>query len=141
MSMAIAHFAFGAGMTALVIAFLLPRVEFPRMLILFGGGWAMLPDVNKLYDSATLDAIHSHQIVDIFWLHWTFDTHIDPNDSWTIAAILFAFFIASMVIYEYRVTLDRGPVAHVVPERLIGACRPLSLAGYFGEAATEESES
>lgn len=140
MSMAIAHFAFGAGMTALVIAFLLPRVEFPRLLILFGGGWAMVPDVNKLSDSATLDAIHSHQIVDIFWLHWTFDTYIDPNDSWVIAAVLFGFFIASMMVYEYRVTTDKGPVVHVVPEPVIEACRPLSLEAYLDPSDAENRE-
>lgn len=127
MSQAIAHFAFGAGITALMIAYLLPHVEMPRSLILFGGGGAVLPDVNKLFNSPTLDAIHAHQVVDIFWLHYTFDVYLDPNDSWAFALGTFGFFIASMAIYEYRATMEHGPVVHVVPERLIEAFSVASI--------------
>lgn len=141
MSYALGHFAFGAGMTALMIAYLLPRVELPRIVILFGGGWAMFPDVYKLVDVPAIETMHDSHVADAFWLHYTFDVYLDPDNSWAVTGLLFVFFIASMMVYEYRVALDRGPVVDIVPERLIEVTRPVSMAYWFDEPGDHREES
>lgn len=104
MSMALGHFAFGAAMTTLVITFLIPTVGYPRMLIFAGGGWAMLPDLHWVSPFATeqLQQLHHASVwMDLFWLHRTWD-RIDPTDSKSIAAGLFAFLIIVTAIAERR---------------------------------------
>lgn len=104
MSMAIAHFALGAGMTTLLITFFIPDARYPRTLLLGGGGWAMLPDVHWVSPVAKqqLHTIHQTSLwADFFWLHRTLD-RIDPTDSKTTAAVLLAFFILTTAIAEHR---------------------------------------
>lgn len=103
MSMDIAHFAFGAAMTSLVITFLIPTVWHPRTLIVLGGGWAMLPDIHWISPiaRAQLRAFHASPVADIFWFHRTLD-RLDPSDSKLIAAGVLAFFILTTMLAEHR---------------------------------------
>ena len=104
MSAALAHFAFGAALTTLLITFFVPNIRYPRTWLLAGGGWAMLPDlhwVSPLY-TQQLRAFHEHSVwTDFFWLHRTLD-RVDPTDSNSIAAALLAVFILTTVIAEHR---------------------------------------
>jgi len=104
MSMALAHFAFGAAMTTLLITFFLPAVRYPRTLLLVGGGWAMLPDLHWVSPVFTqqLHTIHQTSLwTDLFWFHRTLD-QVDPTDSKAIAALFLGFFILATVITEHR---------------------------------------
>ncbi|WP_135855109.1 hypothetical protein [Halorussus salinus] len=104
MSMAIAHFAFGAAMTTLLITFLVPAVRYPRTLLLVGGGWAMLPDlhwVSPIFNQQ-LRTLHQTSVwMDLFWFHRTLD-QADPSDSKTIAGGFLAFLILTTAIAERR---------------------------------------
>lgn len=103
-SAALTHFTFGAGMTTLLITFLIPNIRYPRTFLLAGGGWAMLPDLHWVSPIFThqLHTFHQHSLwTDLFWLHRTLD-RADPTDSNTIAAILLAFFILTTMIAEHR---------------------------------------
>lgn len=126
MSIAIVHFAFGAGMTTLLVTFLfadapspvtvvtagdwlerLPTVPYPRTVILLGGVWAVLPDVQRItpINRSWFFDLHKSYWADIFWFHRTIDV-LDPNDSEMIAAVLVLFFIGVTVLaewWEYRV--------------------------------------
>lgn len=107
MSMALAHFAFGAAMTTLVVTFIVPTVWYPRTLALAGGGWAMVPDFHWVSPVATgtLREFHRSSVwTDVFWLHRSLD-RFDPTDSATVAAALLGFLIAATALaerYGYR---------------------------------------
>lgn len=99
MSLAITHFVVGATATMLVVTFFLPRVRFPRTLMVFGGLWAMLPDLNKVVPSELgfVDAVHDSAWANVFWAHHFLDS-IDPSDTTKAAVIALAvFFVVSLV--------------------------------------------
>lgn len=113
MSLAIAHFAFGAAMTTLVVMLLLPDLRFSRTLVLVGGGWAMVPDLHQISPAGQAQLYEFHRtspVVDLFWFHRTLDS-LDPADSKTVAAVLLAVFIVTTLVAEYRSYRTPGPVA------------------------------
>lgn len=104
MSIAIGHFAFGAAMTTLLVTYLVPTDRYPRTIVLFGGGWAMIPDFHWISPIAAQRLRDLHQtsvLTDLFWLHRTWD-RLDPTDSKLIAAGLLAFLFAATAIAEHR---------------------------------------
>ncbi len=103
MSMAIAHFAFGAAITTLLATFLVPTIWYPRTVTLAGGSWAMIPDFHWVSPIARRQfyAFHSSQWADLFWFHRTLD-RLDPSDSKTVAAVCLAFFILTTALAEWR---------------------------------------
>lgn len=102
--MAITHFALGAAMTTILVTAVAPTVRYPRMLLLAGGGWAMLPDlywVSPVFQQQ-LRAVHqTAPWVDIFWFHRTLD-RVDPADSKMVAAVTLAVLVGATAVAEYR---------------------------------------
>ncbi|RDI69615.1 hypothetical protein [Halopelagius longus] len=99
MSLAITHFVVGATATMLVVIFFLPRVRFPRTLMVLGGLWAMIPDLNKVVPSELgfVDAVHDSAWANVFWAHHFLDT-VDPSDTTKAAVLALAvFFLVSLV--------------------------------------------
>ncbi|MFC6823398.1 hypothetical protein [Halopelagius fulvigenes] len=98
MSLAITHFVVGATVTMLVVTFFLPRVRFPRTLMVLGGLWAMIPDLNKIVPGlGFVDAVHDSAWANVFWAHHFLDT-VDPSDTTKAAVVaLAAFFLVSLV--------------------------------------------
>ena len=79
MSMALAHFGFGAAMTTLVVTFLVPAAWYPRTASWQAGGWAMLPDFHWVSPVAAEQLRHVHRtspLTDLFWVtgRWTDST-------------------------------------------------------------------
>lgn len=102
MSQGIAHFALGAALGALLVAYLLPSVPYPRTVTLLSGGWALVPDAAKLASgSPRLAAFHDSAWADLFWLHRTLDVW-DGGDSSEISALLVAALLLASVIAERR---------------------------------------
>ena len=102
--MALAHFAFGAAMTTLVVTLLVPTVWYPRTLVLVGGGWAMVPDFHWVSPvaNAQLRQIHETSLLtDLFWFHRTWD-RVDPTDSKLVAAGLVALLLVATAVAERR---------------------------------------
>lgn len=101
--MAIGHFAVGAGCTWLVITYLAPGVRYPRSLATLGGLWGLLPDIHWVSPVARplLWELHRKFWVDLFWFHRALD-RIDPENSRPIAAVLLAFYVATVLLAEYR---------------------------------------
>lgn len=92
MSLAIAHFAVGAALTTLLIAFVMPTFEYQRTLVLVGGGWGLLPDVHWVSPVASEKLLYYHgesPLVDLFWFHRHMD-QLDPADSTAAAAACIA---------------------------------------------------
>jgi hypothetical protein len=103
MSMAIAHFAFGAAVTTLLVTLFVPASWYPRTLTLVGGGWAMVPDFHQVSPVAAAQLKQFHQTspwIDLFWLHRTLDT-LDPTDSTRVASVFVALFIGATLFGEW----------------------------------------
>ncbi|WP_255197380.1 hypothetical protein [Halorarius litoreus] len=103
MSLAIAHFAFGAAITVLVVTYLVPGVRYPRLVALLGGVWAMVPDVHWVSPvaAAQLKAIHGSPVVDVFFLHHTLDA-LDAGDSKVVGAALVGLLVVATALAERR---------------------------------------
>ncbi|MEF8915198.1 hypothetical protein [Natronomonas sp.] len=101
MSQGVTHFAVGATFTTLLVTFLVPNVRYPRVWVLAGGGWAMLPDAAKLHANPSLLALHSSRWADIFWLHFTMD-RLDSTDSVVFGAVALAALLGMTALTEYR---------------------------------------
>lgn len=100
MSLAITHFVFGASATMLVVTFFLPRMRFPRTLMVLGGLWAMVPDVGKVVSAfGFVDAVHDSTWANIFWAHHFLDV-IDPADTTKAAVGALAFFFVVSFVAE-----------------------------------------
>ena len=107
----IGHFAFGAAMTTLLITVFLPRVEYPRLLAVMGGLWAVVPSVGLVVDNPVLAEFPMVHGADIFWLHHTFTVYLDPNESYLFASMMIVFLIGVTFIAEIREYVDAEPVA------------------------------
>lgn len=103
MSLALAHFALGATLTTLVVTFVLPRLGYPRLLAVCGGGWAMLPDGYWLLPvfQRELYVLHHSPVADLFWLHRQLD-RLDPGDSPVVATLLLAVLVVATAVAEHR---------------------------------------
>jgi hypothetical protein len=102
MSFAIGHFALGATVTALVVTYLLPKLPYPRTVVVLGGVWALLPDAAKLVPTnPDLVAFHGSLWADVFWFHRTLD-RVDATDSPRLSALLVAVFVLVTFLAERR---------------------------------------
>jgi hypothetical protein len=102
MSLAIGHFALGATATALVVTYLLPKLPYPRTLVLLGGVWSLLPDAAKLFSAAPrLVAFHESQWANAFWFHRALD-RFDAADSPRTSAVLVAVLLLVTFVVERR---------------------------------------
>lgn len=102
MSLAIGHFALGAAATALVVTYLLPKLPYPRTLVLLGGAWSLLPDAAKLFSAAPrLVAFHDSQWANAFWFHRALD-RFDTADSPRTSALLVAALLLVTFVVERR---------------------------------------
>lgn len=101
MSQAITHFAIGAGITGVVVTYLIPKVIFPRTIVLLGGVWGMLPDAVKLYDAQLFRTLHGSGWTDVFWFHYSLD-HIDSGDSTVWATLAVTLLIGLTFLFEER---------------------------------------
>jgi len=100
-SMAIAHFSFGAALTGLLIYVLRPGMRYSRSVALLGGIWAMLPDVQHISPvyHEELARFHDSAIVDVFWGHRFLDL-ADPGDTAEVAAVAVGFLFLVSVLLE-----------------------------------------
>ena len=123
MSTGLAHFAIGATLTTLIVTFVIPGVRYPRLVVVCGGVWAMLPDawrVAPIYREE-LRAFHASPYADIFWFHYTLD-RIEAHDSQFFALVMVLVFLAVTVVAERRdyralaVIRDQTGVADTRPD-------------------------
>jgi hypothetical protein len=102
-SLALAHFAFGAAMTTLLLT-LLPTVGYPRTVVLAGGTWAMVPDAHWVSPVARETLRRFHQtspLTDVFWCHRTLD-RLDPTDDPVVAAGFLVLLVVVTLAAERR---------------------------------------
>lgn len=75
MSLAITHFAVGAGTVLLVQSLFFPDVRFPRVLVILGGLWALVPDLHYVLSSVDplLVGREFRALSNVFWFHPVLD--------------------------------------------------------------------
>jgi hypothetical protein len=100
-SLALAHFALGGLLTALVLSVLWPSFRFSRTAVLLGGGVAMVPDLEKLTPvyRRELAWLHDSAWADLFWFHRALD-RADPADDPLVAVGLFVAFLVGSLLAE-----------------------------------------
>lgn len=100
MPLEIAHFAFGAAVTTLVVTVFVPSVRYPRTIAALGGGWATLPDAHNVSPVFAEQLRHLHYSspwMDLFWFHRTLDGIGAANSNAFAAAMLAAFIVVTML--------------------------------------------
>lgn len=103
MSMAIAHFALGATLTALLVTFVVPRTPYSRVIVVLGGVWAMVPDLHWVLPAyrAELRALSDSIVANVFWFHPLVDAY-DAGDSKALAAALIGALVVATAVAEHR---------------------------------------
>ena len=101
MSLGVTHFVVGATLTTLLVTLFVPNVTYPRVWVLVGGGWGMIPDIGKVYPHPAVSALHRSQFADAFWFHRTLDV-VDANDSALVGAVAIAALILATALAERR---------------------------------------
>lgn len=75
MSLALTHFALGAGGMLLLLAAFRPRCQYQQILVVASGVWALVPDLHYLFPTTDVffTRIKFSIFGDLFWLHRTLD--------------------------------------------------------------------
>lgn len=107
------HFAVGATCTTVLLWLLWPSVEHRVTIVVFGGLWAMIPDVGKLdsFETEAVLAFHDSAAANLFWGHQYLDV-LDTGDSPEFSALaLGLFFVVSAVLEATSVWSRRRRIA------------------------------
>jgi hypothetical protein len=115
MSMALTHFAVGAGATGLLVLLLAPHLQYARTFVLLGGVWGMIPDAYHVVPAYTgrLRALHDSPLMNLFWGHHYLDA-VDPGDTAAFAAASVAFMFVVFLLVEVRAARPLPAVVTVV---------------------------
>jgi hypothetical protein len=96
MSLAIAHFAMGMIWAYAGSVEWSDTDRYHIAWAVLGGGFALIPDINKLYAHPLLDALHNSVIANVFMFHHLLDT-VDPTDDIGFAAYLLLLAVMQIV--------------------------------------------
>jgi hypothetical protein len=113
MSLAIAHFAFGASLGVIILLISGLYKYWIRSVVIFISGFAsMIPDVHHIIPKNSFSEfayqIHNSHTADLFFLHRTMDT-VDPNDTKIFAfccLVNLVFMLLIMWIFLYFDNLE-----------------------------------
>lgn len=108
MSLAIAHFAFGASLGVMILLISgLYEYQMRSVIIFIFGFASMIPDVHHIMPensfSKFMYEIHNSHVADLFFLHRTMDI-ADPNDTkifafYCLVNLVFMLLIMWIVLY------------------------------------------
>ena len=103
MSMALTHFAFGAGVATVSLSYLPVRTRYAHTIAVVSGGWAMLPDLWRVAPiwEAELRGLGHSAIGNVFWFHSLLD-RMDAGDSQRLAAVVLGVYLLVTVLYAER---------------------------------------
>jgi hypothetical protein len=103
-SLALAHFAVGAGLMQLVLAVLQPSIRYRESLVVASGVWALVPDLHYVAPvlQGPLSQIKYTIFGNVFWFHAFLDALHRGEGTRTEAALALGFLLVSTVICEWR---------------------------------------
>ena len=103
MSLGLTHFAVGAALTALVLAFGFPSIRYRQTWIIIGGLWALVPDLHYISPvyQAPLKQIKATVLGDVFWFHRTMDALEQGRGSRVVAGIAVGFLLVTIAATEF----------------------------------------
>jgi hypothetical protein len=108
MSLALTHFAVGAGLMQLLL--LLPRspLRFRESLVVASGMWALVPDLHYVSPvlRGPLSAIKFSMLGNLFWFHAFLDSLVQGEGTRGGAALALGFLLVSTAVSE-RVRASR----------------------------------
>lgn len=109
MSLAITHFALGAGAMVLLLAALAPSFRHRTTAIVGSGLWALGPDILYLLPGeGVLAGLRFSAVWNVFWLHQFLDAAETGRGSRGVAALALGFLLLAAVATDgYAALHDR----------------------------------
>lgn len=114
MSLAITHFAIG-GSVGLLLAIIV-NASRRELWLVAGGGWALLPDLEKVLETSWMIAFHDSPAADLFMFHYQLD-QFDPTNSIEIGVIALLLLGAMSVLSAHHARGGERTSTHPMSER------------------------
>lgn len=111
MSLAMTHFAIGAGLMQLALLALDPSVRYRESLIVASGLWALVPDLHYVVPvfNEQLSQIKASILGNLFWFHAALDSFRQGRGTRGEAALALLFLVVATVVSEWvRTSRDRS---------------------------------
>lgn len=104
MSLAVTHFAFGAGMALLVMAAWFPDYDRPWTFAVCSGLWALIPDFHYVVPTMTerFPSYMFHVFGNVFWMHASLDGLHQGRGTREMAGVMLLFLLACAMIADAR---------------------------------------
>jgi len=102
MSLAVTHFAVGAGLMELLLLFRSP-IRYRQSLVVASGMWALVPDLHYVSPvlRVPLSQLKSTIFGNLFWFHAFLDSLHQGRGTREGAALALLFLLASTVMSEW----------------------------------------
>ena len=111
MSLAITHFALGAGAMVLLLAAFAPSFRHRTTAVVGSGLWALGPDILYLLPGeGVLAGLRFSAVWNVFWFHHYLDG-ADPGDSPAFAAGLVVLLVVVLAFCELLTRTGTAPTA------------------------------
>lgn len=103
MSLAITHFAVGAGCMTLLLTLWAPTLAYRQTVIVLSGLWALIPDLHYVSPvlQGPLSQLKFTVLGDVFWFHRSMDALESGRGSRTVAAVAVVCLLGVTVTTEY----------------------------------------
>lgn len=113
MSLALTHFALGAGLMQLVLAVVSPSIRYRESLVVLSGVWALVPDLHYVSPvfRGPLSAIKHTALGNLFWFHAALDAARQGEGTRQGAALALGFLLVSTALSEWLRASGRAPDA------------------------------
>lgn len=106
MSVAIAHFAIGATISLIIFRSIAKPenyIQYDIIVAVFGGFWAMIPDMPELFNM--FGHVFEGILCNVFFFHCVLD-QLDVLDSPTLPVIIMLISVVILLIITPRMNID-----------------------------------
>lgn len=102
MSLAVTHFALGAGLMQLVLVLAQSRIRYRESLVVLSGLWALVPDAHYVSPvfQGPLSQIKFTVVGNLFWFHSFLDSVQQGEGTRRGAALALGFLLACTALSE-----------------------------------------
>lgn len=102
MSLAITHFALGAGTMLVCQALLWPATRTPRVLVVASGLWALVPDLHYVLSGVDnlLIGRELRVLGNVFWFHAVMDGLHQGRGTRSGAAVALGYLLACAIVAD-----------------------------------------
>lgn len=109
MGLALTHFALGAGVMQLILAFVAPDLRYRQSIVVLSGCWALIPDlhyVSPIFRS--LSEIKFTILGNVFWFHRFLDGLHQGRGTRRMAAVMLVFLLLTTIFSDHLTQIQGG---------------------------------